>query len=285
MIATNRNQSPPSEITEARNRRRKSRLRRKQGEAGSDPVRAAPGVRRLRVCAFGHGWALRLSGGPSREEVAVLERITWFRQSALRWVDDERTIYIDPWGTPEDAPPADLILITHAHDDHFQPEEIERLRATWNGAGGAPRCRRRTHRRRHGGARPARRTRSPACAFTTVPAYNTREEALRVPSPGERLGGVRPGARRRHVLPRGRHRPAPELDDDRRGCRVPADRRATTRWTWRRPRVWRWRSTPRLAVPMHYGFVVGSATDGDRFREAAAPVAVDLMDPTNPFEC
>ena len=61
------------------------------------------------------------------EEVAVLERITWFRQSALRWVVDERTIYIDPWGTPEDAPPADLILITHAHHDHFRPEEIERL--------------------------------------------------------------------------------------------------------------------------------------------------------------
>ena len=58
----------------------------------------------------------------------MLERITWFRQSALRWVDDERTVYIDPWGTPEDAPAADLILITHAHLDHFQPEEIERLR-------------------------------------------------------------------------------------------------------------------------------------------------------------
>jgi len=43
--------------------------------------------------------------------------------------------------------------------------------------------------------------------------------------------------------------------------------------------------TPRLAVPMHYGFVVGSATDGDRFRDAASPVAVDLMAPTNPFEC
>ena len=28
----------------------------------------------------------------------MLDRITWFRQSALRWVDDERTIYIDPWG-------------------------------------------------------------------------------------------------------------------------------------------------------------------------------------------
>src|ERR1700675_571297 len=58
---------------------------------------------------------------------AMLDRFTWFRQSALRWSDDERTIYVDPWGTDDDAPPADLILITHAHADHFQPDEIARL--------------------------------------------------------------------------------------------------------------------------------------------------------------
>ena len=39
---------------------------------------------------------------------------------------DGLVLYIDPWSaTTDDA--ADLILITHAHSDHFQPEEIERL--------------------------------------------------------------------------------------------------------------------------------------------------------------
>jgi L-ascorbate metabolism protein UlaG (beta-lactamase superfamily) len=42
----------------------------------------------------------------------MLERFTWFRQSAFRWSDGERTVYIDPTGTPEDAFPADLIVIT-----------------------------------------------------------------------------------------------------------------------------------------------------------------------------
>jgi L-ascorbate metabolism protein UlaG (beta-lactamase superfamily) len=46
----------------------------------------------------------------------------------VRWRDDELTVYVDPWGTGDDAAPADLILITHAHDDHLQPDEIERLR-------------------------------------------------------------------------------------------------------------------------------------------------------------
>jgi len=41
---------------------------------------------------------------------------------------------------------------------------------------------------------------------------------------------------------------------------------------------------PRLAVPMHFGFVVGSPSDADRFRTAAAPITVETMTPVNPFE-
>ena len=43
-------------------------------------------------------------------------------------------------------------------------------------------------------------------------------------------------------------------------------------------------SQPQIAVPMHYGFVVGSRTDGDRFRDFASPVRVELLTPENPFE-
>ena len=39
----------------------------------------------------------------------MLEGITWYRQSALRFTDRERTIYIDPWGTDAAAPAADLM--------------------------------------------------------------------------------------------------------------------------------------------------------------------------------
>ena len=41
---------------------------------------------------------------------------------------------------------------------------------------------------------------------------------------------------------------------------------------------------PELAVPMHFGFVVGSPSDAERFRELAAPVTVEVLEPTNPFE-
>jgi len=41
---------------------------------------------------------------------------------------------------------------------------------------------------------------------------------------------------------------------------------------------------PGMAVPMHYGFVVGAQSDAERFRDLASPVAVQLMTPQNPFE-
>jgi hypothetical protein len=42
---------------------------------------------------------------------------------------------------------------------------------------------------------------------------------------------------------------------------------------------------PGVAVPMHYGFVVGTVSDEQAFREQAAPVEVQTLRPTNPFEC
>lgn len=36
-------------------------------------------------------------------------------------------IYIDPWKLPEDCPPADIILVTHGHTDHCSPEDIARI--------------------------------------------------------------------------------------------------------------------------------------------------------------
>jgi L-ascorbate metabolism protein UlaG (beta-lactamase superfamily) len=42
--------------------------------------------------------------------------------------------------------------------------------------------------------------------------------------------------------------------------------------------------SPKLAVPMHYGFVVGTPADAERFAREAAPVEVQTLEPTNPFE-
>lgn len=212
----------------------------------------------------------------------MLERITWFRQSALRWRDDERAVYIDPWGTGDDAPPADLILITHAHEDHFQPDEIERLRHEGTKLV-AP----------HDVAnlltgdvtpvRPGETHEVAGVSFTTVPAYNTREEALEFhPRANGWVGYVLQlgGTTYYHA---GDTDHAPELDDIRTDV---AFLPVGGYYTMDAPEAAGLAKAigPTLAVPMHYGFVVGSPRDGERFRDEAAPVPVELLTPVDAFE-
>src|SRR5207302_10200323 len=58
----------------------------------------------------------------------MLEKFTWYKQSAYKWKGDGLTIYIDPWGLRDKEEPADVVFITHAHSDHFEPEDIAKIR-------------------------------------------------------------------------------------------------------------------------------------------------------------
>ena len=51
----------------------------------------------------------------------------WLGHSSFRIEDGKVQIYIDPYQTPSHTPKADIILITHAHYDHFSPEDIAKI--------------------------------------------------------------------------------------------------------------------------------------------------------------
>ena len=55
--------------------------------------------------------------------------IHWYGQAAFRLEDGEKQIYIDPFKLPEkDLPKADFILITHSHFDHYSVVEIDKIK-------------------------------------------------------------------------------------------------------------------------------------------------------------
>jgi L-ascorbate metabolism protein UlaG (beta-lactamase superfamily) len=63
----------------------------------------------------------------------LLDALDWLGHSGFRIDVGRAVVYIDPYRVPEGSPPADLILITHGHYDHFSPQDVERLstKSTW----------------------------------------------------------------------------------------------------------------------------------------------------------
>lgn len=57
----------------------------------------------------------------------VLERIRWLGHASFA-IKGEPLIYIDPWKLGAEEEVADLIFISHAHHDHFSPEDVALIR-------------------------------------------------------------------------------------------------------------------------------------------------------------
>ncbi len=212
----------------------------------------------------------------------MLERITWFKQSALRWAGDGLTVYIDPWGIREDDPPADLILITHAHFDHFQPKDIERVR-TGTTRIVAPHDVAKELSGAVMAVAPGESHEVAGVRVSTVPAYNTQEERLDFHPRANRWVGYvleLAGATYYHA---GDTDHTPELDEVRTDVALLPIGGTYTMDVDQAAGLAR-SIAPRVAVPMHFGFVVGSAKDGELFRDAAAPVEVAVLTPVHPFE-
>jgi L-ascorbate metabolism protein UlaG (beta-lactamase superfamily) len=211
----------------------------------------------------------------------MLERFTWFRQSAYLWRGDGLTVYIDPWMVTTDDP-ADVIFITHAHFDHYQPDDIEKIRKDGTKIV-APHD---IARELSGDVTPV----SPGDSLNVagidvqaVPAYNVVKERLQAhPKENNWVGYILTlGSNSYYHAGDTDH--VPELGSVRADVAFlpiggtytmdPGEAAGLAKAI-----------NPQVAVPMHYGFVVGSPADAERFAKEADPVKVETLTPVHPFE-
>ncbi len=60
----------------------------------------------------------------------MVENIKVFTHSSIRVQNGNKAIYIDPFEMKEAPHDADLVLITHDHHDHFSPKDISKVSKT-----------------------------------------------------------------------------------------------------------------------------------------------------------
>jgi L-ascorbate metabolism protein UlaG (beta-lactamase superfamily) len=212
----------------------------------------------------------------------LIDAIDWLGHASFRITVGRATVYIDPYRVAEDVPPADLILITHGHYDHFSPQDIERLsgRETWlvGPAAVAERVSGQVHRIGPGETIDDELVRG--LHISAVAAYNTsKRDADGNPFHPRDAGwvGYELNVRGERLYHSGDTDVIPEMDSvtgvDVALLPVSGVYVMTAHEAAEAAR----RIQPRVAVPMHWGSHIGTEHDARTFA-TKAPVEVRIME-------
>ena len=211
---------------------------------------------------------------------AVLDRIRVLTHSAIRIEsEDGRVLYFDPFDLSEAPHDADYVLITHAHYDHYSPEDIAKV-ANPGTAVVCPAVMSDTV-AELGAAdvvalAPGERCDLVGISVEAVPAYNAAPERLGFhPRENQWVGYV-------VTVDGARIYVAGDTDDTPEACAVVCDAAllpvgGTYTTDAVQAAALAGAMKPAVAIPTHYGTAVGSPEDGRAFAHAVGDaVAVAL---------
>jgi len=214
----------------------------------------------------------------------VLENFIWYQQSGFRWKGEKLVLYIDPWNIKGDLPPADLVLITHAHGDHYSSDDLKKIKGAKT-VFVAPADVARELSGNVKAVRPGERVDAAGVKLETVPAYNADPARLQAhPKANAWVGYVMQLAGRTYYHA-GDTDHLPELEKIKTDVAFVPIGNGGFVMTVEEAAALVKAMKPKVAVPMHYGFYpgVGVEADGPRFKKAAAGVEVHIFKPVNEF--
>lgn len=210
-----------------------------------------------------------------------MAKIEWLGHDSFRITSaDGKVIYVDPWKLKKGAPQADLILVTHDHFDHLSTDDIKRVRREETVVVTTPTCARKLPGPVRA-VRPGDKLTARGFDIEVVPAYNVNKfHAPGQPFHPKEAGHVGfvvtvDGERIYHA---GDTDVIPEMETIRAdiallpvsGTYVMTADEALEAVKLIRPKV---------VIPMHYGDIVGSAADAERFKQRC-PAEVRILTPT-----
>jgi len=209
----------------------------------------------------------------------MIQNIHWLGHDGFRIDADKKTIYVDPFKLKGKPKPADLVLITHEHFDHFSQEDVAKLATPATEyvtiAAVASKLKGKVHT-----VKPGDKVTVQGIAIEAVAAYNINKfRSPGVPFHPKADGKVgfilTVGSQR--IYHAGDTDLIPEMDAVR--CDIallPVS--GTYVMTADEAVQAAAKLKPKIAVPMHYDAIVGSLADAQRFKKMAQ-VTVEILPP------
>jgi len=214
----------------------------------------------------------------------MLENFTWYQQSGFRWKGEKLVLYIDPWNLKGDLPPADLVLITHAHGDHYSGDDLRRIKGPKT-MFVAPADVAKELSGNVKAVKPGERFDATGVKLETVPAYNADPARLEAHPKRNNWVGYLMQLGGNTYYHAGDTDHLPELEKIKTDVAFVPIGNGGYVMTVEEAAALVKAIKPKVAVPMHYGFFpgVGVQSDGERFKKAATGVEVHIFKPMNDF--
>jgi L-ascorbate metabolism protein UlaG (beta-lactamase superfamily) len=212
----------------------------------------------------------------------LLDSLEWLGHAGFRLKAGQAAVYIDPYRV-KDGPPADLILITHGHYDHFSPRDVERLSHERTVLVGPPAVAERVSGRVLS-VTPGELVEDElvrGVGVAAVAAYNTskRDPDGKVFHPREAgWVGYDVNVRGERLYHSGDTDVIPEMDSVSGVDVALLPVSGTYVMTAGEAAEAARRIQPQVAVPMHWGENIGTRADAEAFAELA-PVDVEILEP------
>jgi L-ascorbate metabolism protein UlaG (beta-lactamase superfamily) len=206
------------------------------------------------------------------------QTLHWLGHAGFRIQTRRATIYIDPYRAPE-GPPADVILITHDHFDHFSRDDVRRFAAEGTRVV-APATVTEQLRGATVSIAPGESVELDLLEVTAVAAYNTNKlDSGGDPFHPREAGwvGYVLNMEGKTVYHSGDTDVIPEMDQAAGADVALLPVSGTYVMSAAEAAEAARRIDPGLAIPMHWGAVIGSRADAEEF-QAKAPVEVKILE-------
>jgi L-ascorbate metabolism protein UlaG (beta-lactamase superfamily) len=189
------------------------------------------------------------------------KNIHWLGHASFKLVGAKKTVFVDPFKL-ENTDKADIICVTHAHFDHCSPEDLAKLQSEQTVVVAPPECREKIQGKMLA-IQPGEKLEIDGVVIESLPAYNVNKKFH--PKDKEWMGYVitLDGVRIYHAGDTDRIPEMKEVKAD--VALIPVS--GTYVMTAEEAAAAVLDFKPVVAIPMHYGTVVGTEDDAKRFAE------------------